>query len=131
MLIGLVALYIFICGLIGAIGAQKKLGFLGIFLISLFLTPIGGVIALIVSDKRRKAELKAESRGEPWKVLNREGRKLEMQNRWEAALEKYKTALYELKKYKNITEGRREERQAKIHQVEKRIQEVKTKMEPA
>ena len=131
MLIGLIALYIFICGLIGAIGAQKKLGFLGTFLISLFLTPIGGVIALVVSDRRQKGRLKAESRGEPWTKLNREGRKLEMQNHWEAALEKYKTALYELKKYKNITEGRREERQAKIHQVEKKIQEIKTKMAPA
>lgn len=131
MLIGLVALYIFICGLLGAIGSQKKLGFLGIFLISIFLTPIGGIIALVVSDRRRKAKLKAESRGEPWKVLNREGRKLEMQNRWELALEKYKTALYELKKYKNITEGRRQERQAKINQIEEKIREVKTKMQMA
>jgi hypothetical protein len=125
MLIGLIALYLFICGLLGAVGAQKKSGFLGIFLISVFLTPIGGVIALIISEQRRKSKLEAEALGEPWKVLNREAKSLERQNRWEEALNKYKKSLYELKKFNNITEARKEERKALIQRIEKRMSEVK------
>ncbi len=43
--------YIAVCVLIGYFGKEKKLGFWGNFLISLFLSPLVGLIVLFVQDK--------------------------------------------------------------------------------
>ncbi|MFT4929435.1 MAG: hypothetical protein ACI8WB_005568 [Phenylobacterium sp.] len=41
-------LYIFLCFIVGAAGKKQPLGFVGYFLISVFLTPSVGLIILLV-----------------------------------------------------------------------------------
>jgi hypothetical protein len=49
-------IYLGLCVLIGYIGRDKKFGFIGNFLISLFLSPVIGLIVwLVQSDAEKKA----------------------------------------------------------------------------
>ena len=49
------ATYIMLCVVFGIIGKSTKLGFWGVFLISIFLTPaIGMIVVLTASPKKKK-----------------------------------------------------------------------------
>ncbi len=53
-------IYIGLCALIGYIGRDKKFGFIGNFLISLFLSPVVGLIVWLVQpDVEVKVAAKA------------------------------------------------------------------------
>jgi uncharacterized membrane protein YiaA len=53
------AFYILVCFFIGLYGANRKFGFWGYFFGSILLTPVIGLILVLASDKRKKAnELK-------------------------------------------------------------------------
>ena len=43
--------YVAVCVLIGYFGKEKRIGFWGNFLISLFLSPLVGLIVLFVQEK--------------------------------------------------------------------------------
>lgn len=45
-------IYISICGLVGIIGMNRKLGFWGYFLASVFVSPLGGLVMIAVSDSK-------------------------------------------------------------------------------
>lgn len=60
MQIALVILYIFICYLVGLTGKNRKFGFYGYFFLSIFMTPLFGVILVLASDSRKVKETKGE-----------------------------------------------------------------------
>jgi len=51
-LLGMVALYVLTCWMLGLVGRKKILGFWGLFLASIFLTPIIGLLLLLTSKKK-------------------------------------------------------------------------------
>ncbi len=46
----LIILYLLVCALVGAIGQNRKIGFFGGFFVSLILSPIIGLIVVLVSS---------------------------------------------------------------------------------
>ena len=56
MLISIPIVYIIVSFFFGFLGRNKKMGFWGIFFVTLFFTPFIGAIVLIVSAKRETEE---------------------------------------------------------------------------
>lgn len=52
-LLGMIALYVLTCWMLGLMGRKKIMGFWGLFLTSLALTPIIGLLLLFTSKKKR------------------------------------------------------------------------------
>jgi hypothetical protein len=52
-LLGIVALYVLTCWIVGLMGRKKILGFWGLFLTSIFLTPVIGLLLLLTSKKKQ------------------------------------------------------------------------------
>ena len=55
MVLGAIVLYVLICWIVGLLGHKKVMGFWGMFLLSLALTPIVGLLLLITAKKKRRA----------------------------------------------------------------------------
>ncbi len=49
-----ILIYILLCLLVGFLGRDRTLYFLGYFIFSLLLTPIGGLLLLVPSEVREK-----------------------------------------------------------------------------
>ena len=54
MIIGVILLTILLSYIIGKIGKNRKFGFWGYFLCSIFLTPVVGILLVLASDPRPK-----------------------------------------------------------------------------
>lgn len=54
MNIFLILIYIFICYLVAFMGKNRKFGFWGYLFLSLFMTPIVGILFVIASNKIEK-----------------------------------------------------------------------------
>jgi hypothetical protein len=48
-------LYIVFCVLVGICGSQRRMGFIGTFIISLFLTPVVVLIVLLLTGPSQRA----------------------------------------------------------------------------
>lgn len=48
--------YLLTCALVGAFGRDRTIGFWGFFFLSVFVTPIGGWIGLLVTGKETRRE---------------------------------------------------------------------------
>ncbi len=53
--ISIQAIYFALCFLIGVMGAKRKMGFWGYLFCSILLSPIVGLLVLLVSEKRPRA----------------------------------------------------------------------------
>jgi uncharacterized membrane protein YiaA len=53
MQIVLIILYVFICYLVGLSGKNRKFGFYGYFFLSIFITPLLGIILVLASDSKK------------------------------------------------------------------------------
>ena len=60
-LLALIVTYLIFCVLVGLCGSQRRMGFTGAFLLSLFLTPVVTLIVLLITGPSRSVELKARS----------------------------------------------------------------------
>jgi hypothetical protein len=49
--------YIVFCILVGLCGSQRRMGFTGTFLLSLALTPVVGLLMLLITGPSRRAEM--------------------------------------------------------------------------
>jgi len=54
MQIGLILIYLFICYIVALMGRNRKFGFWGYLFLSIFMTPLVGIIFVIASDKQEK-----------------------------------------------------------------------------
>lgn len=53
MALGAIFLYVVICWIVGLLGRKKVLGFWGMFLLSIVLTPVVGLLLLITAKRKR------------------------------------------------------------------------------
>ena len=56
--IALLAAYLVFCILVGLCGSQRRMGFTGTFILSLFVTPVIALIVLLITGPSRQANLK-------------------------------------------------------------------------
>jgi len=54
MHISLILIYIFICYLVALMGRNRKFGFWGYLFLSIFMTPIVGIMFVIASNRQGK-----------------------------------------------------------------------------
>ncbi len=86
---GIVIAWIIFCFVAGAVGNKRKIGFAGAFFLSLFLSPLVGLIIAFNSDKKVTKVLMSPAMA---KLIN-EGDKLMKEGKIDAAIEKFNIAL--------------------------------------
>ena len=59
-----ILIYLVFCLLVGLCGSQRRLGFLGTFILSLFITPVVMVIILLLTGPPRGAEWRQHPQGD-------------------------------------------------------------------
>ena len=55
--LAILAAYIVFCILVGLCGSQRRMGFTGTFLLSLAITPVLGLLVLLITGPSRRAEM--------------------------------------------------------------------------
>ena len=55
--LAVLAAYIVFCILVGLCGSQRRMGFTGTFLLSLAITPVLGLLMLLITGPSRRAEM--------------------------------------------------------------------------
>ena len=51
------AVYLVFCILVGLSGSQRRMGFTGTFLLSIFITPLIALLVLLITGPSRRAEM--------------------------------------------------------------------------
>ena len=54
--LAILAAYLVFCILVGLCGSQRRMGFTGTFLLSLVITPVLGLLVLLITGPSRRAE---------------------------------------------------------------------------
>jgi ABC-type multidrug transport system permease subunit len=62
--LALIAIYLIFCILVGLCGSQRRMGFTGTFILSLFVTPIVALIVLLITGPSRGVELRRRSQSD-------------------------------------------------------------------
>jgi hypothetical protein len=71
--LAILAAYLVFCILVGFCGSQRRMGFTGTFLLSLVITPVLGLLVLLITgpsrraETARRAELARQSRLRRWR----------------------------------------------------------------
>jgi hypothetical protein len=55
--LAVLAAYLVFCVLVGLCGSQRRMGFTGTFLLSVAITPVIGLIILLITGPSRRAEM--------------------------------------------------------------------------
>ena len=55
--LAILAAYLVFCILVGLCGSQRRMGFTGTFLLSLVITPVIGLLVLLITGPSRRAEM--------------------------------------------------------------------------
>jgi hypothetical protein len=55
--LAVLAAYLVFCVLVGLCGSQRRMGFTGTFLLSVAITPVIGLIVLLITGPSRRAEM--------------------------------------------------------------------------
>tara|TARA_R110000868_G_scaffold184954_2_gene426686 strand:+ start:463 stop:858 length:396 start_codon:yes stop_codon:yes gene_type:complete len=109
--------------LVGAFGRSRDYGFWSAFLFSLLLSPLIGLIIVLLSDKP------APKREHKWEIFDEEAKRAEFKGELTLALDKYLDSLYHLKNdYSDLQSSAEKERQEKIRVVELKIEDLKKKI---
>jgi hypothetical protein len=117
-----IVIWIFLALLVASFGSDRKIGFLVSLLISIFLSPIIGLIFVLFSDKKSKISHRFK---DPYENAKKE----EFKGNTEKAIDLYGDALYYLENdYKN-TVGRDEiERNKLITSIKEKVEALKSKL---
>ena len=59
-----IVLYIVFCVLVGLCGSQRRMGFIGTFILSLFVTPVIMLIILLLTGPSQRVEWHRRSQGD-------------------------------------------------------------------
>ena len=62
--LALLVAYLVFCILVGLCGSQRRMGFTGTFLLSLFITPVIALIVLLITGPSRRAEMERRPRNQ-------------------------------------------------------------------
>jgi FtsH-binding integral membrane protein len=61
-LVALITVYLIFSVLVGLCGSQRRMGFTGTFILSLFVTPVVALIVLLLTGPSRRVELERHSK---------------------------------------------------------------------
>jgi len=121
---GTFLLWILFSLLVGALGKDRNIGFWTALFVSLLLSPLIGLIAVLLSNKP------SPKKEHKWEIFNEEAKRAEFKGELKLALDKYLDSLYHLKNdYSNLETSAEKQRQEKIRQAEMKIEELKRKVE--
>jgi len=121
---GTFLLWILFSLLVGALGKDRNIGFWTALFVSLLLSPLIGLIAVLFSNKP------SPKKEHKWEIFNEEAKRAEFKGELKLALDKYLDSLYHLKNdYSNLETSAEKQRQEKIRQAEMKIEELKRKVE--
>ena len=110
--------------LVGAFGKSRDYGFWSAFLFSLLLSPLIGLIIVLLSDRP------TPKREHKWEIFDEEAKRAEFKGEFKLALDKYLDSLYHLKNdYSDLEKWAEKQRQDKIQKAETKIAELKRKVE--
>ena len=56
--------YLVFCILVGLCGSQRRMGFTGTFLLSIFVTPIVALIVLLITGPSRRVEMERRTQSD-------------------------------------------------------------------
>ena len=62
--LALLVAYLVFCILVGLCGSQRRMGFTGTFLLSLFVTPVIALVVLLITGPSRRAEMERRPRNQ-------------------------------------------------------------------
>jgi len=62
--LALLVAYLVFCILVGLCGSQRRMGFTGTFLLSLFVTPVIALIVLLITGPSRRVEMERRPRNQ-------------------------------------------------------------------
>ncbi len=120
---GTFLLWVLFSLLVGALGKDRNIGFWTALFVSLLLSPLIGLIAVLLSNKP------APKKEHKWETFNEEAKRAEFKGELTLALDKYLDSLYHLKNdYSDLQSSAEQERQEKIRVVELKIEDLKKKI---
>jgi hypothetical protein len=109
--------------LVGAFGKSRDYGFWSAFLFSLLLSPLIGLIIVLLSDKP------TPKREHKWEIFDEEAKRAEFKGEFKLALDKYLDSLYHLKNdYNDLEKWAEKQRQEKIRIAELKVEDLKKKI---
>lgn len=86
----ILSLYVGLCFALASAGSSRKIGFWAVFFISLLLSPLIGLIAVIASSPAQPTQQMST-----WRKAYEDGKRHEFKGQYEQALDKYMDALYD------------------------------------
>ena len=114
--------------LIAEMGKQRQIGFRSLFWISVFLSPIVGLIVALSSPKISSASPQSVG-GDRYKVSLDEAKKAAFKGEIEKAISLYQDTLYYLDNdYKNMNKNAEQSRQSLMSDIRQKIEELKQKI---
>jgi hypothetical protein len=103
--------------LVATLGQNKNIGFWGGLFISLLLSPLIGLIVVLVSSEKKPTPEDTL----PHKTIIEEAEKAEFKGDKAKAIDLYLDALYTVKKYQFKTSGHQKQQEDKIASIENKI----------
>jgi hypothetical protein len=85
-------IWIILCFILANAGGKRKIGAVPAFFISLLLSPLIGLIVVVLSEKREPGSLSKPDSELRYNELRDKGSKFETEGLWTEALETYKEA---------------------------------------
>lgn len=112
----LYAVWILVSIVVGYLGKDKKIGFTWALLLSLFLSPLIGLLVVLFSSKPQQHEYRA---------YYEKANKLEYLGKKEEARDAYKEALYHLERdYKGLSGSEDRERQKLLNEIMSKVDKL-------
>ncbi len=115
--------------LIAEMGKQRQIGYRSLFWISVFLSPIVGLIVALSSPKISSASPQSVG-GDRYKVSLDEAKKAAFKGEIEKSISLYQDTLYYLDNdYKNMNKNAEQSRQSLMSDIKAKIEELKLKQD--
>lgn len=115
-LIGFI-IWVVCCFVIASFGSDRKIGWAGAFFISLFFSPLIGLIVVAISSKKT-TKLQ-------WKTYAESAKKAEYKGEITEAISLYKDAMYHLENdYTNLSNQDEQIRNNKLNELRAKIEEL-------
>ncbi len=115
--------------LIAEMGKQRQIGYRSLFWISVFLSPIVGLIVALSSPKISAASPQSVG-GDRYKVSLDEAKKAAFKGEIEKSISLYQDTLYYLDNdYKNMNKNAEQSRQSLMSDIKAKIEELKLKQD--
>jgi hypothetical protein len=122
---GLIIFWIVLSLIVATFGSEKKIGYWGVFWCSLLLSPIVGIIVIILSP----SIIENQTEKHKWKAFVEKGKKAEYKEQYKEAIDYYMDALYHLENdYGKLNEKLDKSRLILVVTYKSKVEELKSKI---